>query len=76
MTTKPETTPAKPSDAALAQRVFFLTTDPTAMLDGKPLPAATTMLYRVCGNDPDKFHEATRLIELFIREALATGRAV
>ena len=31
----------------------------------------TTMLHRVCDNDPKKFEEATRLLELFIEEALS-----
>lgn len=51
-------------------RVLFKTVDPTVILDGKPIPAMTTLLYRVCDNDTEKFEEATRLVGLFIREAL------
>lgn len=51
-------------------RVLFGTVDPTAELNGRPLPAMTTMLYRVCNNDEKKFSEATRIVELFINEAL------
>jgi hypothetical protein len=51
------------------ERVIFRTIDPTISLDGRPVPAMTTLLYRVCDDDPDKLEEATRLIELFIRDA-------
>ena len=51
--------------------ILYKTVDPSVSLDGSPLPAMTTMLYRVCDNDPAKFEEATRLIELFIKEALS-----
>jgi hypothetical protein len=50
--------------------VLFRTTDPTVQLQGKPIPAMTSLLHRVCDNDPDKFEEATRIVELFITEAL------
>jgi len=33
-------------------------------------PALTTLLYRVCDGDHDKFEEATRLIELFMKAAV------
>jgi hypothetical protein len=44
--------------------------DPTVNLEGRPVPALTTLLHRVCGNDPKKFEEATRLVELFVTKAL------
>jgi hypothetical protein len=50
--------------------VLYGTTDPTVNADGKPVPAMTTMLYRVCDNDEVKFAEAVRLVELFISNAL------
>ena len=34
------------------------------------MPAATTLLYRVCDNDPTKFEEGCRILELFINAAL------
>jgi len=52
-------------------RILYTTDDPETQLDGCPVPAMTTMLHRVCGNDEAKFHEAMRLVELFIRAALA-----
>jgi hypothetical protein len=53
-------------------RVLYGTLDPTVLLDdGKPLPAMTTMLYRVCDNDKKKFEEAARLVGLFIKAALS-----
>ena len=51
-------------------RVVYRTTDPTTCLDGKPVPALTTLLHRVCDNDETKFEEALRLIELFVSHAL------
>lgn len=51
-------------------QIIFRTVDPTVTLEGNPLPAMTTMLYRVCDNNPDRFEEATRIIALFIGEAL------
>lgn len=56
------------------EQILFRTIDPTVLLAGKPVPAMTTLLHWVCGNDPDKFEEATRIIELFIAEALNHGR--
>lgn len=43
---------------------FYSTTDPQT-----GLPALTTLLYKVCGNDPPKFDEACRLVGLFIEQA-------
>lgn len=57
---------------AKINRILLGTIDPTVLLAGHPVPAMTTMLYRVCDNDLEKFAEATRLIELFIAEALKT----
>lgn len=64
MTTSPEITEA-------VERLLFSTVDPTVEMDGRPLPAMSTMLYRVCDTDLVKFEEATRLIGLFIADALA-----
>lgn len=30
------------------------------------VPALTTLLYKVCDNDEAKFHEALRLVDLFM----------
>lgn len=52
---------------------MFGTVDPENISpfgDGKPIPAVTTMLHGVCGGDPVKFMEASRLVELFVRHAL------
>lgn len=51
-------------------RILFGTTDPTVNLEGTPVPALTTLLYRVCDENQDKFKEATRVVELFIRKAI------
>lgn len=50
-------------------RWFYSTVDPTIELEGRPVPALTSLLYRVCTNDPDKFGEACRLLRLFAAEA-------
>lgn len=53
-----------------ANLVLYGTTDPNAPTpDGHGAPAVTTLLFTACDNDPDRFAEATRLIELFIFEA-------
>lgn len=49
--------------------VLFRATDPNNRLGGRSLPAMTTMLYRICDDDQNKFDEACRLIGLFIEEA-------
>lgn len=54
----------------LIDRVFYSTTDPLNKLGINNLPAATTLLYKVCDNNSDKFAEAVRLINLFIEETL------
>jgi hypothetical protein len=59
------------STKAQVDRVLYGTLDPTVSVDGTPLLAMTTLLHRVCGNDPAKFAEATRIVELFIVQALS-----
>lgn len=52
-------------------RILYTTQDPTVLLEGDfPLPALTVLLYRVCDNNPKKFEEAIRIIELFIKAGL------
>jgi len=46
------------------------TEDPKNMMNGKPVPALTTLLYAVCDGNHDKFNEAIRLVELFMRQAV------
>jgi hypothetical protein len=55
------------------ERAFYTTIDPTIEFPpGKhEMPVLTSLLHRVCGNDPAKFEEAIRLIELLIKNALA-----
>lgn len=47
--------------------VLYSTTDPTNPV-GLPggTPALTTLLYKVCDNDGEKFDEACRIISLFL----------
>lgn len=67
----------KKRDDELAEqvgRILMMTKDPTVHFpDRDSVPAITTLLHRVCGNDLTKFEEATRLIELFIVAALKDG---
>jgi hypothetical protein len=55
---------------ARVERVLYATKDPTVLLGDDAVPAMTSLLFRVCGNDADKFEEACRIVELFIVEAL------
>jgi len=57
------------SDEAVSS-IMLRTADPTVQIGGRPTPALTTLLYRVCDNDAGRFAEATRIVELLIREAL------
>lgn len=50
--------------------VLYCTVDPTVLIEGKSVPALTSLLYGVCGGDADKFEEAIRLVELFIQGAI------
>jgi hypothetical protein len=54
------------------ERVLYATIDPTVL--GENMPAMTTLLYRVCDNDPVKFEEACRIVELFIVSALTFNK--
>ncbi len=47
--------------------ILMGTEDPDSSAGGSPVPAATTLLYRVCGKDPEKFDEALRLANLFVQ---------
>lgn len=51
--------------------IMLTTLDPDAVDDGRPMPALTTLLHRVCRNDQETFTEASRLVVLFIQAALA-----
>lgn len=57
------------------EQILYDTIDPENVVDGRPVPALTTLLYRVCGEDPERFEEATRLVELFIIAALSRSDA-
>jgi len=51
------------------EALFLRTVDPECKFDGRLAPAGTTLLYRVCNNDPKRFHEAVRIIRLFVDAA-------
>jgi hypothetical protein len=57
-----------------SEEILLGTVDPTNYFDGKPVLALTSLFHRVCGSDGGKFAEATRLVELFIRAALASNQ--
>lgn len=50
--------------------VNYTTKDAEHQAFGGDVPALTTLLFRVCKNDPAVFEEATRLVELFIRRTI------
>ena len=43
---------------------LYHTVDPEAPFDG--CPALTTLLFKVCDNNHEKFDEAIRLVHLFV----------
>lgn len=52
------------------ERVLYAATDPTVVLNGSPVPAVTSLLFRVCDRDQERFDEAVRIVRLFISAAL------
>lgn len=48
---------------------FYATLDPTSPL-GPNTPALTTLMFKVCDNNVEKFNEACRLIGLFANKAI------
>lgn len=54
--------------AQIKERVQYTTVDPTGPF--KSCPALTTLLIRVCKSDDEMFEEATRLIDLFVEQAI------
>ena len=48
---------------------FYHTKDSDSPL-GPNTPALTTLMYKVCDNNTDKFNEACRLINLFVDKAI------
>jgi len=63
-----ENLPGNEDPDAPVTKVLYGTVDPDHWLLGSKVPAMTTLLYRVCDNDSNKFEEATRLVQLFIEE--------
>ena len=60
-------TPSKPLQNEAFNRWCFTAMDDGCAVrfdDGKPPPVLTTFLYRVCGNDPAKFDEGCRILQL------------
>lgn len=53
--------------------LFYQVIDPEAAL--QRCPAMTTMLFKVCSQDNDKFNEAIRIITLFMNAAYDAGEA-
>lgn len=45
------------------------------MDDGKPVPVLTVVLHRVCGNDPKRFKEACRALQLAFEAGVSAGRS-
>lgn len=54
--------------STLVEKVLYSTVDMAGTIPN--CPALTTLLYKVCGNDGEKFDEASRLVQLFVRQAL------
>ena len=56
-----------------AHNLFYSVEDPTSPL--AQCPAMTTMLFKVCNRDHDKFDEAMRLVGLFMAAAYGLGKS-
>ena len=50
---------------------FYAQQDPTVFLDGRPVPMATTLLYKHCANNATAFDAVVALLE----QAFAAGAA-
>lgn len=50
--------------------VTYGTKDPVYQLNGKPIPAITSVMYRLSNKDVKQFEEAMRIIDLFIRKTI------
>lgn len=48
---------------------LYTAQDREHLLNGRPVPALTTLLLRVCQNDAELLNEATRLVAIFVEEA-------
>jgi hypothetical protein len=48
----------------LQERAQLSAFDPDRSLDGRPVPALTTLIYAVCDNNPEKFELACKLIRI------------
>ena len=53
------------SDLDKIDRLMMATNDPE-----NDVPALTTLLYKVCGNNAESFDEANRLVRLFMEKAM------
>ena len=56
------------------EKVLYLTKDPLSPIENGP--AVTTLLFKVCQNDHERFDEAVRLVGLFVEEAMSNGNSV
>ena len=56
-----------------AHNLYFSVQDPLGPLD--QYPAMSTMLFKVCDRNPDKFDEAMRLVGLFMAAAYEKGKS-
>ena len=56
-----------------ANILFYNVVDPISPL--AQCPAMTTMMFKVCDRDHDKFDEAMRLVGLFMAAAYEKGKA-
>jgi hypothetical protein len=52
----------------------FAAMDETVELDGRPMPLLTTLIYRVCGNDLQRFDEALRIVKAAYSAGFSAAR--
>lgn len=66
----PGANPTPTSSESRLEQILLFTRDPEYLLNGQPIPVLTSFLYRVCDTDTERFDEAMRLVELYLRAAL------
>ena len=56
------------------EKVLYSTKDPLSPIENGP--AVTTLLFKVCQNDHERFDEAIRLVGLFVEGAMSNGNSI
>jgi hypothetical protein len=55
--------PMEPPSNPAFEHWCYTTTDDSALIDGRPVPLLTTLIYRVCNGDQDKFRDVLKALQ-------------